>query len=735
MITYLKKIRILVTLLVTGYGLLVTGSYANAQSVSLTSPNGGECLEVSTAWTVTWSMSDVHHADVYYSLTGNEADKVRAVHAITGQTSYTWIVPAADITVARMFIYGHDAAESVLASDASDGVFSIQPACTAPSPTPTPAPIADSTGGGYSGALNPIAPANLSASFGDAAESSLELQWTDNSVNELEFRVFLRRLGDAWPTDAAYTLSAGTAFTSVAVPAARGSYEYRVDACNTNGCAASNAAPIVVGIPTIRVSGKVRSESQGVRAFVSAWSNAGGYTQTESAADGAYALHLAEDETWHISTRRLDGGILYRSSEASLAAESLTTGFDLFLFGDKALPQPISVTVEPNVSNTVSLRDGLRITIPAGAVSATDRVTVAIAVDAQVAHTGGVSLIGNVYAVEMAAADGTALTAFETNVIVSLPYADADIASVGAVPEALAIAYWDEPAFTWVKLVTTEVDREARLVSAAVDHLTRFVLVAPADTLPPDPPYGVSVEKVSGGFSISWLNPAFDFHHAKIYRSAGIGILGNVVANNLKSAPYTDVFTSEPGAVYYYVVRAVDLAGNESANVVQYSSAGPSMVPGPKETAPQAIPSFPNSGEPSEALPESPESEKRIPAYQKYPNGTLVATDDDEGLWIIMNGYRRRIVDRRILGFYGHLQGASITHVSGEELAQYGPAAWVRYAGDPKVYEVNDDATRHWLDMSAADFTETGRRWDAVFIINNDELNLYMPGANVTRMR
>ena len=121
----------------------------------------------------------------------------------------------------------------------------------------------------------------------------------------------------------------------------------------------------------------------------------------------------------------------------------------------------------------------------------------------------------------------------------------------------------------------------------------------------------------------------------------------------------------------------------------------------------------------------------KIPAYQKYPNGSLLRAQGDDKLWIIMNGYRRLVVEARVLGFYGHLKVAPVIYVSKAELDTYGLAAWVRYVNDAKVYEVNDDATRHWLDMTSHDFTETGRRWEAVFVINKEELNFYTSGPNV----
>ena len=112
------------------FALTLTLNYAQAESIQVLAPNGGECLTSGTAYSVSWSMSGIDHADVYYSSTGNEADKSRISHAVSGQTSYTWIVPSPDTSTGRIFIYGHSAAEATMASDSSDGLFNIMANCS-----------------------------------------------------------------------------------------------------------------------------------------------------------------------------------------------------------------------------------------------------------------------------------------------------------------------------------------------------------------------------------------------------------------------------------------------------------------------------------------------------------------------------------------------------------------------------------------------------------------------------
>ena len=55
----------------------------------------------------------------------------------------------------------------------------------------------------------------------------------------------------------------------------------------------------------------------------------------------------------------------------------------------------------------------------------------------------------------------------------------------------------------------------------------------------------------------------------------------------------------------------------------------------------------------------------------------------------------------------------------------------MRAEGDFKVYEINGDGTRHWLDISAEEFNASGRSWDMIYVINKAELNWYQEGASV----
>jgi len=110
------------------------------------------------------------------------------------------------------------------------------------------------------------------------------------------------------------------------------------------------------------------------------------------------------------------------------------------------------------------------------------------------------------------------------------------------------------------------------VVTASVDHFTRFAIVAAADITPPDAPtQTAAVALGEGKVKLTWKNPSRDFDHAKIYRSEAKGELGKIAAAEVLTSSFIDEIGLKGGTVYYYTVRAVDAAGNESANVDQAS--------------------------------------------------------------------------------------------------------------------------------------------------------------------
>lgn len=99
--------------------------------------------------------------------------------------------------------------------------------------------------------------------------------------------------------------------------------------------------------------------------------------------------------------------------------------------------------------------------------------------------------------------------------------------------------------------------------------------------------------------------------------------------------------------------------------------------------------------------------------------------------------YIRHIVSLGIFNHYKHLKWENLKQV--DSLDNYSLSGWVRYntgangtAGpNDKVYEINGDQTKHWINMTAEQFLSHGGSEPAIFNVNKGELDLYAAGADV----
>lgn len=120
-----------------------------------------------------------------------------------------------------------------------------------------------------------------------------------------------------------------------------------------------------------------------------------------------------------------------------------------------------------------------------------------------------------------------------------------------------------------------------------------------------------------------------------------------------------------------------------------------------------------------------------VPAKAAITDGSLIRATGDYKVYIVNGTYKRWIQSADIFKFYKHLGFAVVQDVSPAVADSYTAAWLVRADGDPKVYEINGDGTKHHLEMSAEQFVLTGRKWDMVSIINTQERDWYVTGANV----
>ncbi|MBU1137132.1 IPT/TIG domain-containing protein [Patescibacteria group bacterium] len=114
-----------------------------------------------------------------------------------------------------------------------------------------------------------------------------------------------------------------------------------------------------------------------------------------------------------------------------------------------------------------------------------------------------------------------------------------------------------------------------------------------------------------------------------------------------------------------------------------------------------------------------------------YPDGSLLRAKGGYMVYIVNGNYKRWIQTAELFNRYGHLKWEDIIDVDQSVLNQYQESWLIRADGDKRVYELNADGTKHWLNMTAEQFVQTGHQWNMVYIVNAWERDYYRTGANV----
>ena len=272
----------------------------------------------------------------------------------------------------------------------------------------------------------------------------------------------------------------------------------------------------------------------------------------------------------------------------------------------------------------------------------------------------------------------------------------------GKIPE---IHYYDRASEIWIPLTETTKDSEANTLTAFIDRVALFAVFTEEDTTPPTPPTLIRTKALGDGkIQITWTNPTEDFAYIKIYRSEILGELGKIRAPRIFSREFIDIGVLD-GVTYFYTVRAVDAAENESENEKQVGAYAVGT-------------SF----------------DQLIPPRKDY----LIRGPDGIKVYIINDiGYKRHIFNPAIFDMYGHFSWEDVRDVSKEALDSYVTSDLYRADGDSKVFaleEIDEEggiAIKRHIEMTSEQFTARGYDWNQVFVVNATERDYYETGSPI----
>jgi hypothetical protein len=113
-------------------------------------------------------------------------------------------------------------------------------------------------------------------------------------------------------------------------------------------------------------------------------------------------------------------------------------------------------------------------------------------------------------------------------------------------------------------------------------------------------------------------------------------------------------------------------------------------------------------------------------------NGDLMSYPGAPGdTYVVWDGYRRYL-PAGVLALYG-FEDRPVHVVSQGSFFDYAVSNYIRTDADDRVFAVRPEGTKHWLNMTEAQFLGSGRDPGAIFTVNEAESAFYQTGEDVTR--
>jgi hypothetical protein len=203
-----------------------------------------------------------------------------------------------------------------------------------------------------------------------------------------------------------------------------------------------------------------------------------GYTDTTAELNGPYTLHVLSDTTWHVGAAYQEGTSYWVGKARVRVPEGGTTK-DLELKGPFPLPAPVSVRFDASDEQYVRLADGTSIYIPAGAMPVSGTVTLHVTPLATFPHQRHANVYRYGYAFTAADGNGQPIEEqFNTDVLITFPYDEADLVQMGISEWWLKPAYFSTTTDSWTFPESYVVDTVADVVAMQIDHFTDFALTS-----------------------------------------------------------------------------------------------------------------------------------------------------------------------------------------------------------------------------------------------------------------
>lgn len=239
----------------------------------------------------------------------------------------------------------------------------------------------------------------------------------------------------------------------------------------------SDGFGITVNAQRIQAQGDLISD-----AFVYVYCIGGSYAATESDENGQYALNAPADDTCYVGGMYQTEGTAYYSEQEKVKTKQKTVEQDLVLDQSLDLPEAQTAKFDPQTGTVVELENGVRVEIPANAITADEtvtEVTVVVTPVAEVVHQPGLEPINIAYKLTATDSNGNPISSFSGDVKIIIPYDSTALEAADTDEDSIQANYYEDSAGTWQPIqggVIKNKDKDQFEIS--VQHFSVFGIVA-----------------------------------------------------------------------------------------------------------------------------------------------------------------------------------------------------------------------------------------------------------------
>lgn len=223
------------------------------------------------------------------------------------------------------------------------------------------------------------------------------------------------------------------------------------------------------------ITGTTTQGGSAIAAFITAWSEDGGYAGTTSGSNGIYSLSVSSGTSWHVKAMYESGTTFYRSNESIVSPSAGSNTLNLNLSNSGTMPESTTTTFSASNQKTITLSDGTTITIPAGALASSGNVTVTVTAKVQLPNQALAAPIKLGYDITALDSNGSEITStFNSNVTIVMPYTEADLTALGLTEDDLLAGYWDSSTNSWKTSDNISIDKDNNTITLTTNHFTDF---------------------------------------------------------------------------------------------------------------------------------------------------------------------------------------------------------------------------------------------------------------------